>query len=248
MWKIIIFPAMNKSLVTNFIALAFIAAGYLSPWAAEELRTVGFFAFSGAITNWLAVYMLFERVPLLYGSGVIPRHFEEIKTGLREMMIREFFSPERVETFMEETAMSLAKDMDVTGIIESIDLNGAFDILKEEILQSNIGGMLGMFGGVKLLENYREPFISKTIAYIRSELESPEILSHIMGASLEHGGEALIERVTNLVQTRLDELTPKQIKQIVQDMIRQHLGWLVVWGGVFGGIIGLLMGFLQRWI
>jgi hypothetical protein len=23
-------------------------------------------------------------------------------------------------------------------------------------------------------------------------------------------------------------------------MIREHLGWLVVWGGVFGGLIGLL--------
>jgi hypothetical protein len=24
----------------------------------------------------------------------------------------------------------------------------------------------------------------------------------------------------------------------VQTMIKQHLGWLVVWGGVFGGLIG----------
>jgi hypothetical protein len=23
-------------------------------------------------------------------------------------------------------------------------------------------------------------------------------------------------------------------------MIREHLGWLVVWGGVFGGIIGFI--------
>ena len=30
------------------------------------------------------------------------------------------------------------------------------------------------------------------------------------------------------------------VKTIVQDMIREHLGWLVVWGGVFGGLIGLL--------
>jgi uncharacterized membrane protein YheB (UPF0754 family) len=30
------------------------------------------------------------------------------------------------------------------------------------------------------------------------------------------------------------------IKRIIQDIIRKHLGWLVVWGGVFGGIIGLI--------
>jgi len=26
----------------------------------------------------------------------------------------------------------------------------------------------------------------------------------------------------------------------VQKMIKEHLGWLVIWGGVFGGAIGAL--------
>ncbi|MCU7375947.1 hypothetical protein PEC18_35415 [Paucibacter sp. O1-1] len=34
--------------------------------------TIGLFALSGAITNWLAIHMLFEKVPGLYGSGVVP--------------------------------------------------------------------------------------------------------------------------------------------------------------------------------
>jgi len=29
------------------------------------------------------------------------------------------------------------------------------------------------------------------------------------------------------------------VKNIIQRMIKEHLGWLVVWGGVFGGLIGL---------
>ncbi|MEC8594491.1 MAG: DUF445 domain-containing protein, partial [SAR324 cluster bacterium] len=36
---------------------------------------------------------------------------------------------------------------------------------------------------------------------------------------------------------------PERVKEIVEDMIRQHLDWLVVWGGVFGGLIGLLTHF-----
>jgi len=35
------------------------------------------------------------------------------------------------------------------------------------------------------------------------------------------------------------------VKDIMQRMIKRHLGWLVVWGGVFGGIIGLIAGLLQ---
>jgi Na+/H+ antiporter NhaD/arsenite permease-like protein len=30
------------------------------------------------------------------------------------------------------------------------------------------------------------------------------------------------------------------VKDIIQQMIKKHLGWLVVWGGVFGGLIGLI--------
>jgi hypothetical protein len=34
------------------------------------------------------------------------------------------------------------------------------------------------------------------------------------------------------------------VKEIVQKLISEHLGWLVVWGGVFGGLIGLVSSFL----
>ena len=53
------------------------------------------------------------------------------------------------------------------------------------------------------------------------------------------GHTAIREKVTQLVDARLAELTPRMVKEIVQRMIRQHLGWLVVWGGVFGAVIGL---------
>ena len=28
--------------------------------------------------------------------------------------------------------------------------------------------------------------------------------------------------------------------QLIEDVIREHLGWLIVWGNVFGGTIGLV--------
>lgn len=236
---------MNKSLATNLFALILIAAGYFSPWGREQMLSVGIFAFSGAVTNWLAVFMLFERVPLLYGSGVIPRHFEEIKVGLKELILREFFSEDKLAAFLKESTTALVDHMDLGRIISSIDLNGAFEVIKEEILQSPMGGMLKMFGGSDLLEPYRESFIRRTIDYLRLELGSPQKISGMLDESLkEVPPHVLKERVADLVQARLDELTPAQVKRIVQDMIRKHLGWLVVWGGVFGGLIGLLMSYI----
>ena len=37
-----------------------------------------------------------------------------------------------------------------------------------------------------------------------------------------------------------DMLTPEIVKLMMEEVIRDHLGWLVVWGNVFGGIIGVV--------
>ena len=57
--------------------------------------------------------------------------------------------------------------------------------------------------------------------------------------------QSLIDQVGQIIDTRLAELTPEHVKEIVQTMIRRHLESLVVWGGVFGGAIGLVIGVLQ---
>lgn len=51
---------MNKSLLTNLLALALLAGGYQTD--NQIAYYAGLFAFSGAITNWLAIHMLFEKV------------------------------------------------------------------------------------------------------------------------------------------------------------------------------------------
>jgi len=32
---------------------------------------------------------------------------------------------------------------------------------------------------------------------------------------------------------------------MIKDIIDNHLGWLVIWGGVFGGFIGLIASFIN---
>ena len=52
---------LNKSFLTNLTAILIIVAGYLFPTAPDLIKPIGFFALSGAITNWLAIHMLFEK-------------------------------------------------------------------------------------------------------------------------------------------------------------------------------------------
>ena len=63
----------NKSLTTNIVSLIIIAVSYLSPKYNEIIYLTGLFALSGGITNWLAIHMLFEKIPFFYGSRA--RHF-----------------------------------------------------------------------------------------------------------------------------------------------------------------------------
>ncbi len=50
----------------------------------------------------------------------------------------------------------------------------------------------------------------------------------------------LREEVALLMTEKLQFLTPEKVKEILEHVIRKHLGWLVVWGNVFGGLIGVI--------
>ncbi len=235
---------MNKSLVTNLAAALFILIGYLVPAVKEYFLSIGFFALSGGVTNWIAIYMLFEKVPFLYGSGVIPNHFEEFKLGIKNLMMTEFFTKENLDRFLSNG--STQPEININKAIDIVDYNSVFDSLVQIIMNSQMGSMLGMFGGQEILEGYREPFINKIKDFILEEVKKPAFKQAVSKA-IDTGSltENIETQVESIVQSRLDELTPQMVKKIIQDMIRKHLGWLVVWGGVFGGLIGLVMAILK---
>lgn len=229
---------MNKSALTNLAAFLVLVAGFVAD--DDVLRTIGLFALSGALTNWLAVHMLFERVPGLYGSGVIPSRFEDFKLGIKSLMMEQFFTEENIERFLSAENGN-QPDLHLAPVIEKVDFSPTFDSLINVIETSKFGAMLAMVGGIEVLEPLREPFVANIkssieditrdeafIAMLREELERPDVMAEMQ------------EKVDVIVQQRLDELTPQLVKEIVQKMIREHLGWLVVWGGVFGGLIGLV--------
>jgi uncharacterized membrane protein YheB (UPF0754 family) len=77
-------------------------------------------------------------------------------------------------------------------------------------------------------------------SYLLEMLDSEEFQSRFSERlSAATHSDAVIARIEDLVERRLQELTPEQVRLIVQKMIRQHLGWLVVWGGVIGGLMGV---------
>ncbi len=236
---------MTKSFFTNVIAALIVVVGLiLNGPIAQLILTTGLFSLAGGITNWLAVHMLFEKVPGLYGSGVISARFEDFKAGIHTLIMEQFFSEQNLDRFFAEMVTEdETHSLDFTEVIETTDLTPVFDGLVETIMSSSFGGMLSMMGGQEAITPLKDPFLDKMRLALNDVAHSDSfqksVRKKLSSGPVSHDISSQIEAVVN---ARLDELTPQLVKEIIQTMIREHLGWLVVWGGVFGGLIGLLAG------
>ena len=203
---------MNKSLITNILALSLTIYGMFSPIYSTEIFMAGLFSLSGGLTNWLAIHMLFEKVPFLYGSGVIPDRFEDFKQGIRELILTEFFSLSSINNFLENK-VSLKKN----DLSKELDYDLIFTKLTEAIEESSLGSMLGMVGGKKALEPLKEP-VKKKIK------EVVEDVSNKMVEENDKTAESVRKDLEEIIDQRLVELTSQHVKIIIKQMIHKHLG------------------------
>ena len=225
---------MNKSLLTNIIAFSITVIGLIDPFNNNLILMIGLFSLSGGVTNWIAIHMLFEKVPLIYGSGIIPNNFIVFKEAIKELIIKEFFSKKNLEQFTSNISNETIKS-----ITDKINYNNIFEGLIESIESSQLGGMLAMVGGRKALEPLRKPVIGK----LENLLES--IVNSENNSNIEKDiAESIYIKIEKLIDDRLNELSPQDVKKIIQDLINKHLGWLVIWGAVFGGFIGIISYFI----
>ena len=86
----------EKGNISNLVTFVFMAAGIamrfsMGDWednhAGRYILAFGLFGFAGGVTNWLAITMLFDEVPGLYGSGIIPKQFKQIRETMKVMIM-----------------------------------------------------------------------------------------------------------------------------------------------------------------
>lgn len=230
---------MNRSDITNIITILIMAYGYSNN--NNIIFMIGIFAFSGAITNTLAIHMLFEKVPFLYGSGVIENKFKEFKISIKNLLMEQFFTKERLSNFFQDEINSAKTNINFEKILENTDFTLAFNSLKESIMQSPFGGMIAMFGGESAIDGLKDSFIEKLQASI-IVISKTETFQNTLSEALKNKDftDDVYKKLSTIVDSRLEELTPLMVKEIVQNLIKEHMFWLVVWGAVFGGLIGFV--------
>ena len=210
---------MNKSLITNLISIAIILLSFVVPNnLSNYVLYTGLFALSGALTNYIAVHMLFEKVPFLYGSGVIELKFEEFKSAIKEMIMNQFFTKEQLNKFFEKEEQKI----DLAPLVQSADFSPAFDALTKTVMESQFGNMLNMFGGESALENLRDPFSTKLKSAV-TKIVSSDTFKAQMDHHLQHSSlsDDLINSIEKIVERRLNELTPQIVKEMMQKLMRE---------------------------
>lgn len=259
---------INKGTISNLVSGTLLLTGLLlaatetAAAASDVILSIGLFAFSGGITNALAVKMLFDRIPGLAGSGVIQSRFTEIREEIKRLILDQFFTEENLHQFLrEKTAevdlLSYLKgegggNPAVTFVETQWDrltrpevLDPLLDEQVEKIFESSaLGGLLSLVGKDTVLDIVRTFVGSFTDSLKKKVLETARDFSANPSAlGLELDVERLVadirREVDSLLERRLEDLSPQDVKRIIEDVIRKHLGWLVVWGNVFGGLIGL---------
>ena len=138
------------------------------------LTEIGLFGASGGITNSLAVYMLFEKIPILVGSGVIPRKFTQIRFAITITMMDTFFSQDNIQDYLENHSSfgSQALKNKIASMANSQEIDN--NILKKltEFSQTPQGAMLLMpqnDGGLNTMVPFiKPPLLEVTIISVMS--------------------------------------------------------------------------------
>jgi uncharacterized membrane protein YheB (UPF0754 family) len=236
----------NKSLLTNIISLLVYVLSYFLPDPYYTvLNQMGIFALSGALTNWLAIHMLFEKVPFLYGSGIIEQRFDAFKGEMKRLVMQELFTESIVNKVISGSQSRVQTA--ITDLLDHLDYNQIYEELMQSILSSPLGAMLSMIGGAAALEPMRPSLVTKLREYFHQLAQSEQLQQQLTQTLNQQTSSAhLMKQVAHIIELRLAELTPKMVKDIMQRMIRDHLGWLVIWGGIFGAAVGLFNAILIR--
>lgn len=244
-------PYMNRGSMSNLCTFVIMLIGIIMvaegkrqdddglEKAGDWVLAFGLFGFAGGVTNWLAIKMLFDRIPGLAGSGVIPRRFKEIRQVVKDTMMDTFFDQAYLDKYMgqkvKDIGASLNLDEKVKEVLESDEVDALIDKNLEELSSRPEGMWMTM---MNLTPAALKPMIKPFVLGMGGHI-GPTIMEVVSSSDLLSVDQLRLE-IDRLMTQKLQELTPERVKKLMEDVIRQHLGWLIVWGNVFGGLIGIL--------
>ncbi|XP_077862002.1 uncharacterized protein LOC102804320 [Saccoglossus kowalevskii] len=205
------------------------------------LRAVGIFGFAGGLTNWIAVKMIFFRIPGIPGSGIISRHFIEIRHCLSGIVLESFFDKEFLSEYLkdkyEDFAEAINLDECLNEVMKTEKMNDILNKCIDEIL-TKPEGIHAQSSTSSEKDSVHKKIILKQILEKVCLDNLPLLVKDIK--SLVVSGENIRQQLEILLKTKENRMTANQVNKITKNLIGHHLSWLIIWGSIFGALIGLI--------
>lgn len=180
-------------------------------------------AFTGWITTWIAIKMLFHpRKPIKFFGitiqGIFPKNQNEIAVKLGQVVSKELLSFEEIEQKITSSDNLEKLKPEIEAHIDNFLRNKLKDVFP----------MLSMFIGEKTINQLKEAFLM--------ELQSlfPVLMKSYMN-KLQHDldlEKIVVEKVANFSTEKLED--------ILDQITKKEFKFLEIIGGLFGLLIGLI--------
>ena len=193
------------------------------------MNITGFFitlllaAFTGWITTWIAIKMLFHpRKPIvilgLKIQGIFPKNQRLIAEKLGQMVSKELLSFDEIESKITNPENLQKLRPDIEAHIDNFMRNKIKDVFP----------MLGMLLGEKTIVQFKEAFLV--------ELESlfPVLMKSYMN-KLQHDLD-----LEKIVTEKVAGFSSEKLEDILNQITKKEFKFLEIIGGVFGFLIGLI--------
>ena len=195
---------------------------------------------AGGFTNWLAVTMLFTRIPFVVGSGVIPVRFVSIRETVKDVILDNFFDVAFLGEYLGKKLKEMGGSVDATAQVNSLLAGDDFDRQLDERLEGL--GQLPEFAPIIAMGMQPaslKPMIKPFVIELALDV-SPVLKDKLTDIDFIVNIEDVRGAIEAYLNARIQTLTAEKVTRLLSFVIRDHLDWLVVWGCVFGSIIGVL--------
>lgn len=207
--------------------------------ACELLRAAGLFGFTGGVTNWLGIKLIFNRIPGVFFSGAITKQFAVAKKLMAHFVLESFFNPLQMKRYLNDKTQNYLTAENIDNQLEEL-VNSAS---AETIINEQLDVFMGTPEGLRLhmlgmTKAKLKPLVKPHLMSVKTSIV-PLLLSSAESVELLNA-DHLREQIVDLILTRTHELSAQQVQHLVKDAVYRHLSWIVLWGSVLGAIVGCL--------
>lgn len=166
----------------------------------------------GAITNELAIKMLFRPYKPIYFLGVKLPFTPGVIPSQREIIAQNI-----AETFES----NLLNGTEIHEVITGEKVRNSLDAKVEEFMNDHLGAMAGMFAGYK-------PIIVEKIL---------DGIEDIATDSIANGGDL---NIGEKIEAKINDMDIEHLEQLVLGFSKKQFKHITLFGGILGFVIGLV--------